>query len=182
MATLLTDGIWPCTVQSAAFGENDRGSQVQINVRIDDGPSAGRFCTYADSVDVRSALYVRRSCQAVGWTGGETGHDLTTLAADVQAWIAKTGGKSTVEIKHLVIKNGKRAGEIWDKATSIGRGPRVLQPASKSTLADAQDAMRRAMEAEGGSAPHDVPAPDDSDIPFMTCSVVDVGEIAAVLK
>lgn len=183
MATLMAEGIWPCTVQSANFGENDKKlPQVQINVRIDDGPSAGRFCTYEDVVDARSALYISRSCKSVGWKGGKSGSDLTTLKDDTAAWIAATGGKSTVEIKHIPIKNGKRAGEIWDKPNSIGRGPRVLKTASHGSLMDAQDAMRRAMEADGGSTPSDTDGGIDDNAPFATCSTVGLGEIAKVLK
>lgn len=195
MASLMADGIWPCTVQSASSGADERGVfRVQINVRIDDGPSVGRFCTYEDDVNAKSALYVRRSCKAIGWTGGKTGYDLTTLADDVRAWIEKTGGKSTVEIRHIPIKKGKQYDKwiadgqrgdppIWDKANSIGRGPQVLRAASSDTLADADDAMRRAMEAEGGTPHDDVPHPaDGEDIPFATCSTISLGEIAAVLK
>ncbi len=145
---LLAEGIWPCTVLSGFSGEDDKGSpQIQISVRIDDGPSAGRQCTYEDQVNAKSALYVSRSCKAVGWKGST----LTTLAADVAAWVEKTGGKSTVEVKHLEIKNGKRAGQIWDKVNSIGRGAaRVLKPMSADRLSDADEAMRAAMEADRG--------------------------------
>ncbi len=160
---LLEDGIWPCTVLTGTFGEDDKGSpQVQINVRIDDGPSKGRQCTYEDQVNAKSALYVGRSCKAVGWKG----QTLTSLRDDIVAWIEKTGGKSTVEVKHLVIKNGKRAGEIWDKVNSIGRGPRVLATPSADRLADADEAMRAAMSAGGGAPDDDAAANDDDRIPF----------------
>src|SRR6185312_1833587 len=110
--SLLAEGIWPCTVLSANAGQNDKGApQVQINVRIDDGPSKGRQCTYEDQVNNKSAPYIGRSCKAVGWRG----HSLVSLHDDAVKWIAETGGKSTVEIKHLEIKTGKRAGQIWDK-------------------------------------------------------------------
>lgn len=143
----MAEGIWSCVVLGATFGEDDKGSpQVQINVKIDDGPDKGRGCTYEDQVNVKSAPYIARSCKAVGWQGG----DLLTLKADCAKWIAATGGKSTVEIKHIQIKNGKRAGEVWDKPNSIGRGPRVLKDVSRSTLADANEAMQMAMEADRG--------------------------------
>src|SRR6185312_16608239 len=161
--SLLAEGIWGCTVLSASFGENDKGiGQVQVNVRFDDGPSAGRQATYQDEVNAKSALYIGRSCKAIGWTG----RDLTTLTADAKAWIEKTGGKSTAEVKHIPIKNGKRAGEIWDKVNSIGRGAKPLAPPKQATLADANDAMRRAMADDGGA-----PEPgtvDDDSMPFAS--------------
>lgn len=152
MANPTAEGIWPCTVQSATFGEDDKGlPRVRINVRIDDGPSAGRLCTYEETVNAQSALYIGRSCKSVGWTGGKSGSDLKTLDAECAAWIKATGGKSTVEIKHIAIKNGKRAGEIWDKPNSIGRGPKPLKAVSHSAQMDAADAMRRAMESDNAA-------------------------------
>ncbi len=181
--TLLAEGIWPCIALSASFGEDDRGSpQVQINVRIDDGPSKGRQCTYDDQVNAKSALYVSRSCKAVGWKGV----DLQTLKADVAAWIEKTGGKTTVEVKYLAITKGKRAGETWDKVNSIGRGARVLGEATPDRLNDANEAMRAAMAADGGAPQHDdaphVPSGADDDIQFLTCSATDRTAIAKVLR
>lgn len=183
--SLLEEGIWPCTVLTGAFGVDDRGSpQVQISVRIDDGPSKGRQCTYEDQVNAKSALYVGRSCKACGWKG----ESLESLHADISAWIEKTGGKSTVEIKHIEIKNGKRAGQIWDKPNSIGRGPRPLQAATGERLNDANDAMRAAMMADGsgvdngGGGYDDAPPPGDDNIPFVTCAMRDVTAIAKVLR
>jgi hypothetical protein len=168
------EGIWPCIVFGANFGEDDKGSpNVQINVKIDDGPSKGQACTYEDQINAKSALYVGRSCKAVGWKG----RSLTTLRDDCAAWIAATGGKSTVEIKHIVRKSD---GSIWDKVNAIGRGPRVLHAATDERLADADAAMREAMSADGG-APDDAGDPDD--IPFATSSMSrDVNPIAAVLR
>lgn len=139
-----TEGIWSCDVLSAAFGEDDRGApQVQINVRITDGPDKGQLAAYEDQVNTKSAPYVARTCKAVGWVG----IDIRTLAEDVASWIEKTGGQSTVEIKHLQIRSGKRAGEIWDKVSSIGKGPRVLKQVS-SEMAD--DVNRALAEADDG--------------------------------
>lgn len=170
--TLLSEGIWPCKVISGKSGEDDKGApNVQINVQITEGPSAGRLCTYEDTINAKSSLYIGRSCKAVGWKGGP----MKSLAADIAAWIAATGGMSTVEIKHLEIKNGKRAGQIWDKPNSIGRGPKPLREMSQSTAADADDAMRMAMEVdspsdggtyEDGPPRDDVPPPSDDNIPF----------------
>lgn len=166
MATLLAEGIFPCTVTSATFGENDKGiPQVQINVRIDGGPSAGRNCTYEDQVNAKSALYVSRSCRAAGWKGER----LEDLRDDVQAWIAETGGKTTVEIKYVEIRRGKKydawveAGckpedkPLWDKVNSLGRGARPLREPSAENLQDANEAMRQAMRDDGV-------APENDDI------------------
>lgn len=154
---LLAEGVWKCTVLSAEAGEVDGKIKARVNVKIEDGPSTGRTCTYEDSIDARSSLYVARSLTAVGW-GGKS---LSTLKADCEKWIAASGGKSTVEIRHIEIKNGKRAGQIWDKPSAIGRGPKVMKEATGDTLADADEAMRKAMQDDGLAAPA-----DDDAIPF----------------
>lgn len=178
MATLLAEGIWPCIVLSGDAGEIDGVIKARINVKIDDGPSKGRFCTYEDEVNSRSSLYIGRSLKAAGWKG----EDLATVANDIAEWVAATGGKSSVEIKHIPTKKGT----IWDKPNSIGRGPKPMKAAGGETLKDANDAMRRAMaEDNAGGPPHDdVPhaGSDPDDIPFATCSSVSLGEIARVLQ
>lgn len=185
--SLLAEGMWPCTVLGGSAGEetdqNGKATgriRARVNVKIDDGPSKGRVCTYEDEVNARSSLYVSRSLKACGWQGVT----LASVADDIAVWIAKTGGKSTVEIKHIEIKNGKRAGQIWDKPNSIGRGPRPLAAPAGDALSDADEAMRRGMEEDGGTPPPTEPtAPGaDDDIPFATCSHVGLGEIAKVLR
>lgn len=170
--SLLAEGIWPCTVVGGLYGADDKNTdKVQVTVKIEEGPSAGRVCTYEDEVNTKSAPYVLRSCKAIGWKE----QTLKTLQADIVAWVARTGGKTTVEVKHLEIKNGKRAGQIWDKVNSIGRGPRVLKEAPPERLADADEAMRRAV-ADGGSAP-------DDDIPFLSSAMAhDVSPIAKCIR
>lgn len=154
----LAEGNFPCVVLSGKGGEDDRGVyKVQINIKFTDGPSAGQLGTYEDSVDAKSAPFVIKSCKAVGWKG-ET---LNTLTADIAAWIAKTGGATTGEVKHILIKNGKRAGQIWDKVSAIGRGSRDLATPKPSTLKDADEAMRRAMADD-----HDGPSDTEDKIPF----------------
>jgi 3-mercaptopyruvate sulfurtransferase SseA len=141
-----TEGIYGCTVISGKAGEIDGVPNVQISVQIADGPDKGQRCTYEDVVNNGSAKYVAWSCKAVGWKGV----NLETLESDINAWIASTGGASTVEIKHLEIKKGKNAGKIWDKVAGIGRGAaRPLSPLSKSALADANEAMRAAARYDG---------------------------------
>lgn len=183
------EGSWPCTVLGATYGEDDKHNLVvRINVKIDDGPSKGMTCTYEDKVDNRSSIYVARSCKAVGWKAQR----LATLRDDVAAWIEETGGKSTVDIKHLELKRGKKYDEwvdggcvgptpIWDKVSAIGRGPKPLVEPTSSTLADAEEAMRNALAEDGGSAPPD--DADPNDIPFISCSATaSLGEIAKVLR
>lgn len=182
MANLLEEGIWPCTVLGGSYGEelDQQGKptgriKARINIKFDEGPNAGRFGSYEDEVNARSSLYVGRSLKAVGWRGSS----LEDVSKDIDAWIAKTGGKSTAEVRHIEIKNGKRyekwvdAGNpgfpIWDKINSIGRGPRPLAAPSSDALADANEAMRRAMEEDGANPPaDDVPhvAVSTDDIPF----------------
>lgn len=205
---LKAQGIWGCTVLSATAGETDKGSpNIQINVVIDDGPSKGQRCTYEDQINAKSALYVARSMKAVGWRGGS----VTTLAADCDEWVKKTGGKSTVEIKHVEIKRGKQydrwveegmkgPSPVWDKPNSIGRGAAApLKPMNEERLADADEALRAALEADGqkplvnggGSAADEYAggrsgdytgAPVNDDVPFATCSTIALGEIAKVLR
>ena len=162
------EGIFPCTAISATAGENDKKQPiVQINVRIDDGPSKGQLCTYEDEVNAKSSVYIMRSARAVGWKGT----DLKTLKADCAKRIAETGGSTTVEIKHLAIKNGPNAGSTWDKVNSIGRGSKPLSELKGSTLDDANEAMRQAADAMG------------DDIPFATCSLsAEPSAIAKVLR
>jgi hypothetical protein len=178
---LKAEGIWGCTVLSASSGADDKGLiNVQINVRIDDGPNAGQHCTYEDAVNNKSAPYVARSCRAVGWTGT----DITTLKSDCAKWITDTGGKSTVEIKHIEIRKGKRAGEIWDKPNSIGRGPRVLKEPTRNDLADANEVLAAALNGDGGGGGDydEAPPPGDDDrIPFASCSR-EPSTIARVLR
>jgi hypothetical protein len=173
--SLLAEGIWPCLVLGAEAGDIDGKIKARVNVKIEDGPSKGRFCTYEDEVNARSSLYIGRSLKAVGWQG----KSLTTVKDDCAKWITETGGKSTVEVKHIEVKNGKRAGEIWDKPNSIGRGPKPMKAPGGETLADADEAMRRAMQEDGGAPPDDdVPhAAAGDDIPFVTRARVPMGEV-----
>jgi len=155
MAKLKPEGIWNCNVISAKAGVIDGKPLAQITVQITDGPAEGTCCTYEDALIGRSALYTRRSMEAVGWAGVTA----RTFEADVAAWIAATGGATTVEIKHIEIKNGKRAGTIWDKCSAIGRAARKLADLSGDLLADVDQAMREAAAADGASRPADDEAP-----------------------
>lgn len=171
----LSEGTWPCLVQSATYGEDDKHNLVvRINVKITEGPDAGRGVTYEDTVNAKSALYIGRSCRAVGWKGVD---DFETLASDVAAWIKETGGASTAEIRHIEMKKGKQYDKwaannfegpppIWAKCNSIGRGPKPLTAPSSETLNDAKDAMRRAMQEDMAPPTDDAPPPMDDDAPF----------------
>jgi PKD repeat protein len=183
--TTKAEGIWGCKVLSGKAGVSDGIANVQINIQIDEGPSAGQRGTYEDQVTTKSAKYVGWSCTAVGWKGVS----LSTLEADIEEWIKKTGGRTTVEIKHIEIKKGKKydkwvtdgcngPGPVWDKVAGLGRGAaKPLAPLGGEALADADAAMRDVM----GTPPQDGPV-DGDDIPFISCSTVSLGEIAKVLK
>ena len=195
MANEIAEGMWPCTVISATAGEDRGALVVRVNVKIDDGPDKGKLTTYEDTVNEKSSLYIFRSLKAIGWNGP----DPKTIETDVAAWVEKTKGKSTVEIRHIKIgkgakydkyldnhaawvRDGRPEGKepqppIWAKANSLGRGPKPLAAPAASTLTDAADAFRRAMEADGGSAPPMDDAPhsassDVEDIPFITSTFV----------
>lgn len=179
-------GIWPCIVQGASVGEaTDKNGKpkgilvARVNVVIDGGPDKGKSCTYEDEVTPKSSLYIGRSLKNVGWKE----RSLSTAEKDVAEWIKATGGKSTVEIRHIEIKKGKRFDEwleetggagnppIWAKANAIGRGPRPLAAPSNDALSDADEQMRRAMAEDGGGTdmgPTDAPPQtrDPDDIPF----------------
>lgn len=148
---LKAQGIWACTVLSATSGDSDRGvPEVQVNVVIDEGPSKGQRCTYQDQVNTKSAKYIAYSLKAIGWKGPS----VKTLPDDVAAWIERTGGATTVEIKHVEIKRGKQYDRwieegcqgqppVWDKVNSLGRGAAMpLRPMSESSLADADEVLR----------------------------------------
>lgn len=185
MSNYLAQGTWPCTVLSASAGEeidqagNPTGViKARIAVKIEDGPSKGRTATYEDEINAKSSLYVMRSLKACGWTGP----NLDTVSADVEKWVKETGGKSSVEIKHIEIKKGKkfdkwvadgRKGEapVWDKVHAIGRGPKPLAAPSKSALNDANEAMRAAFALEGGGGGGSETPPDDDAIPFISNSM-----------
>ena len=173
------EGIWPCTILHGKFGEDDKGSpEVQISARMDEGPRKGQVFTYQDQVNNKSALYIQRSCRAVGWKGP----DLNDLKRDIDAWIKSTGGKTTGEIKVIEVKRGKKYDEwvdsgmegpppCWEKLNSFGRGAKPLVAATPERLRDANDAMRAAMEADGYTPPaesqQDAPhAADSDDLPF----------------
>ena len=194
----LEEGNFPFVVTSASYGADDRGVPVvQINGKFTEGPNSGRTTTYQDEINAKSALYVGRSCRAVGWKGVE----LETLAADTEVWIKATGGATTAEIRHIELKKGKKFDKwvadgsrgqrpYWDKCNSIGYGAKPLVAPKKDVTEDANAAMRRAMAEDGGSdeaptgyvsAPS-VPAGRDDDLPFATCSTIGLGEIARVLR
>lgn len=154
-----SEGIWSCTVIGAKAGELDGVPNVQITVQITDGPDKGQRCTYEEVINTQTSKYVRWSCEPIGWKGAS----LRTLEEDVAAWITKTGGASTVEIKHIAVKKGKAfkkwedggcvgPSPIWDKVSGIGKGsPRPLAPLASVALKDADDAMR----SSGGGPPDD---------------------------
>jgi len=178
-------GFWPCRVLDGFYGDDDRGvSVVRINVEIAKGEHKGRMYTYEEAVNNKQAPYIIRTCKAVGWKC----QTLATLDADVAEWVKATGGESTVEIKHIERKRGKKfdtwdmGGRIgpppvWVKPNSIGRGPAPLKASSKENLADADSVLRSALADDvggysaGGAPSHDdVPPAGDDDIPFISCS------------
>ena len=168
--SLLAEGIWNCTVLSATSGALKGVPFVQIKVRIEDGPSAGRLVTYERDIDTRSAKYAAMSMRSVGWNA--RAGNIESIGADCSHWIAKSGGKSTVEIKHIPY-NDKKTGEpkIWDKANAIGRpltNERKLDKLDGTALAEANEALARAMADSGGAPPDDAPPPTDDDLPFVS--------------
>lgn len=169
------EGIWKCIVLGGEANADEKDIvHVRINAQIDEGPDKGRKVTYDEQVNNKSAKYVVQSARAVGWKGKMPIE--STFRADVEAWIAATGGASTVEIQHVERKTGAKAGTFWAKARSIGRGPAPLKAPSQQSSADANEALMAAMasneEGNGGGAPpaDDVPPHGDDDIPFASCS------------
>ena len=176
----MQEGVFPAIITGASFGKDAKGTPnvVQITARITDGPDAGKLVTYEDAVNTKSAKYIAWSAKAVGWKAV----NLESLAADVDAWIAKTGGKSTVEIKNIPFTDKKtNEPRIWSKCNAIGKGlSQPLTAPSSSDLKDANDAMR---EFIGDDAPRAGGAGGVDDLPFVSCALEhDVDPIAEVLR
>jgi hypothetical protein len=168
----IAEGFWPCKVIDGTYGDNDKGIPVvRINAEVTDGTHKGRRFTYDEIVNNKQAPYIAKTCKAVGWAC----RDLATLESDIAAWVAKTGGASTLEIKHWERKTGPKAGTTWVKVNSIGRGPRPLKASSAENRADANAALLAALADDqsggGGPPPDDIPPAGDEDIPFITSSM-----------
>lgn len=174
------EGNNPCTVLDGVYGVNDKGIPcVRVNVRMKAGPTAGKIYTYEEEVNNKSSLYIMQSLEAIGWKG----QTLKSTAEDIAAWVAKTGGDTTVEIQHLEIKKGKRAGQIWDKPRNLGRGPKPLKEATGDLDADAEQFMQAARLAAGrpqGAPPEQERDPDD--LPFARAHGAEASCVAAVLR
>lgn len=182
---ILTEGTWPCKILSASTGADYRNLfAVQINCELIEGPDKGKRVTYEQSVDAKSAKYVGPSCKAIGWQG----ITLDSLADDVAKWISKTGGVSTVDIKHFDLKKPEAIAKAeargepakFAKANAIGRGAKPLTAASVESKSDADAALRSFMGA--GGTPEAGHA-DDDEIPFTVSSMsADVSAISRVLR
>lgn len=167
------EGTWKCTVLGGDAGADEKDIiHVRINLQIEDGPDRGRRMTYDEQVNNKSAKYIAMSARAVGWRGGRLEE---RFRGDVEEWVKATGGASTVEIVHIARKNGPKAGTMWAKARSVGRGQKPLVAPSRQSADDADEAMRAALAEDGGggSAPayDDIPAHGDDDIPFISSSM-----------
>lgn len=153
-----TEGTWDCDVLDVSMHEDNRLPIVRVKLRITSGPDAGQPDLYEARIDGgKSMPFIARSLKAIGWQGST----LRTLDNDVKAWRAKTGGKTTCEVKHWEIKNGDRRGEKFAKVNGLGSGAKPLAEMSRNTMDDADEALARAM-----GAGHDAPPPSDDDIPF----------------
>jgi hypothetical protein len=163
----LVEGIWKCKVLGGEAAADDRDVvKVRINVEILEGPDKGRRATYEDGINFKSAKYVVMSARAVGWRGQGKIED--TFCADVDAWIERTGGESTLEVEHILRNKGAKAGTYWGKPRSIGRKPRALVAPSQTASADAHEALMAAMaelEPDETFPPAETPLPAD-DLPF----------------
>jgi len=177
-------GNWKCKVIDGFFGDVEQRigvwlPTVRINIEItNDGPHKGQRYSYEEAVDNKQAPYIARTLKAVGWKCRK----MTDVAADIAEWVSRTGGESTVEIKHIEIKRGKKfdtwvadgakgSPPVWVKVGAIGRGPKPLRESTQENLRDADDAMRAALAEDagrgGGSGYDDAPPPSDEDsIPF----------------
>jgi len=197
-------GFWPCKVLDGFYGDDSRNIPVvRINVEITKGEHKGKMYTYEEAVNNKQAPYIARTCKAVGWKC----QTLATIESDVAEWVKATGGESTIEIKHIEMRRGKRFDEwdrggrvgpapIWVKPNSIGRGPAPLKASSQENLTDSDAALRAALAEDAGGqsgqmysgAPpsDDIPPPGDEDaIPFISCSSAydrTVAQIAKVLR
>lgn len=142
---MLAAGEFNCTVLNASYGANSKGvREVTVTARITSGPDEGMMATYASVVDNKQAPFIANVCKAVGWSGTT----LLTLSADVDAWIKATGGKSTLEIRHIEFTDKKTgAPRIWDKVQRIGAGRTLTQPRAADVLED--DSLFKGLSDEG---------------------------------
>lgn len=179
--TDIAAGIWPCKVLSGFSGEIDLNEGkldkapnvvpiVRVTVELTEGDHKGQRQIYEEIVDNKQAPYIFRTLKAVGWRCQK----LATLKSDIVEWISATkGGLSTVEIKHLPVKNGPKAGSIWVKVGALGRGPRAIKESTTQTSDQADAFLQRAISEDAerrarGSAPpddDDIPPPSDYDAP-----------------
>lgn len=174
-------GFWPCVVIDGGIGEEtDKNGKptgrlrARVNIKFTDGPDRGKLASYEDELNAKSSLYISRSLSAIGCTKETLTGDLLNAASDIAAWVKKTGGATTAEVRHIEVKKGKRYDEwldetggagsppIWAKVNSLGRGPRPLAKPSNDALSDAAEQMRRAMAEDGGGEQQG----DGDDIPF----------------
>lgn len=168
---ILVEGIWKSKILGANFGlkKKDEASpdpglaHVTVNIEFAEGPDKGRRGSYEDTVDGKSAAFIRKSLVAIGWKGVT----LNSLKADVDAWVKETGGETTAEVKHLV---RKKDNSTFAKINSLGRKPQVLHEATtqdgRERLSDADEAMRQAMEADSATGGGSYGS--DEDLPFVS--------------
>jgi len=143
-------GIYPFTVSKGSSGLDDKGAfTITVTGALADGPNKGSLMTYTGRVDNRTAKYIAQDMAACGWTG----KDVLDFGAEVDAWIARTGGTTTAEIVHLDRKDKSGAFAV---IRGLGRGLKVLTPATRETAADANAALRAALAVDS----------DDQPLPF----------------
>lgn len=182
-------GFWPCVVIDGGIGEDvDNNNKptgrlkARVNIKFTDGPDKGRMSSYEDELNAKSSLYISRSLLAIGCSRETLVGDMTKAADEIAAWVKKTGGVTTAEVRHIELKRGKRFDEwldetggagsppIWAKVNSLGRGPRPLAKPSSEALSDAAEQMRRAMAEDSNESEQPpngaTPSADTDDIPF----------------
>ena len=158
---LISEGSYLARAISGGYGKDDNGYRTaRVDFELLAGPDKGQRITYNGRIDNRSAPYVGKDLQAIGWRG-----DLDRLSADIEA----THLEAVIQIEHKDTKDGARKFAV---VRSIGRG---AKPLAKATRADVDEANALLRDALGGAPADDVPhaANGRDDIPFVSAARAD---------
>lgn len=138
MAHVVSQGSYLARALNGSAGTDTKNRlTARVEFELLAGPDTGQRVTYNGLINTKSAPYVGKDLKAVGWKG----HDLVTLAADVEALHAET----VIEIEHKIANDPKEPDRVFAVVRSVGRGAVALKPASQQDINDANEALRAAM-------------------------------------
>ena len=139
MAHLIAQGSFLARAVSGSFGLDSKGRHAaRVEFELLAGPDAGQRITYTGLVNAKSAPYVGKDLKGAGWKCV----DLSSLEVDVKA----THVETQIDIEHKSANDPREPDRVFAVVRSIGRGAMPLGKPSASDLADANEAMRAALE------------------------------------